>query len=134
MSKLKKKNAWVKYLPVIIAALIIPLVIGFLVSTPAFFNLATSNNWIDFWGGYAGSIIGGVITLIVMKTTLSNNVLLAEKEKRQNLCIQVSHLVSTFCIEMLAYRGKWKSLHSVADAVDSGIDQIEKIERGATTE
>ncbi len=128
----KSKSHYFMYLAIGLLALIIPLLIGLLVSTPAFFNIVITNDWIGFWGGYSGSIIGGIITLIVMKSTLSSSFLLQEREKRHILCNHVAHLVSNFCIEMLAYRSKWNYLFKVAEG--GPIDQERKIDIGATSE
>ena len=117
---------------IICGALIVPIIIGVLVSIPCVSWLDTSNDWIGFWGGYVGAIIGGIITLLVLSETIKDNQQTREKIRRQELCAQVANLVSSFCIEMMAYRSKWKTLYEKADGKE--IDAFSKIEYGATTE
>lgn len=70
-----------------IAVLIPPIIIAIFVSLPILPKLTNSNDWIGFWGGYVGSIFGGIITLIVLQKTLKSNeetlnrTLSAEKDK-----------------------------------------------------
>lgn len=112
--------------------LIVPVLVGGLVSFSLSPNLETNNDWIGFWGGYSGSLIGGFITLVVMKKTLDSNRLLQERNERQQLCNHVAKLVSDFCIEIMAYRSKWKTLYRQANG--GAIDSEKAIEMGATTE
>lgn len=113
-------------------ATFLPIIIGVIVSVPSLSWLETANDWIGFWGGYAGAIIGGLITLLVLFETLMDNRKTWEKNRRQELCMRVANLVSNFCIEMMAYRSKWNTLHKKADGKE--MDACSTIEYGATTE
>lgn len=57
--------------------IIIPIVTGIIISVDGPEWLETNNEWIGYWGGYAGAIIGGLVTLYVMHET--------NKEARKNL-------------------------------------------------
>ena len=114
------------------AILVIPVIIGIIVSVPGVSWLETSNDWIGFWGGYVGAIIGGLITLLVLSATIKDNQETQEKARRQELTARVANLVSNFCVEMMAYRSKWNALYAKAGGKE--IDSIERIEYGATTE
>jgi len=96
---------------IVCIALVMPILLGILVSIPSVAWLKTSNDWIGFWGSYAGAIIGGLITLLVLALTLKDNEKTQEKNRKQDLCMRVSTLVSSFCIEMMAYRSKWNALY-----------------------
>ncbi len=50
----------------------IPLVVYLMVMIPVFPS-KDNNDWAGFWGGYAGAIIGGFITLYVMFRSLIEN-------------------------------------------------------------
>ena len=50
--------------------IIIPAITAIIVSVSLFPCLETSNDWIGFLGSYLGSILGGIITLLVMQKTL----------------------------------------------------------------
>lgn len=114
------------------AIVVIPIIIGIIVSIPGVSWLETSNDWIGFWGSYIGAIIGGLMTLLVLSATIKDSHQTQEKIRRQELAARVANLVSNFCIEMMAYRSKWNTLYK--EAAGKGIDSIKKIEIGATTE
>lgn len=115
-----------------IVVLVVPVFIGVLVSISVCPELETSNDWIGFWGGYAGAIVGGIITLLVMQKTLESNRKSQERDEKRQLCNHVAKLVSDFCIEMMAYRSKMKTLSDQAHG--GAIPPEKKIEMGATTE
>lgn len=50
----------------------VPSVVYLLVMIPLF-PAGANNDWAGFWGGYAGAIIGGIITLYVMFKSLREN-------------------------------------------------------------
>lgn len=112
--------------------LIIPVCVGVLVSLSVWPKVSTSNDWIGFWGGYAGSIVGGVITLTVMWTSLQSNKKMQDLSTRQKLCDNVAQLVSIFCRELLAYRGRWNALYQASNG--GAIDQEKKLQYDATSE
>lgn len=74
-----KKYWWMILIGVIVALILIPLGIAFMLSFRVI-ETDTTNEWIGFWGGYLGSILGGVITLIVMNHTL--------KRDKENLMLE----------------------------------------------
>lgn len=117
---------------VILIIIIIPILVGVMMSLRFFDWLPTSNDWIGFWGGYAGAVVGGIITLIVMRQTLKNSEDLQHKSEKRQLANHIAALVSDFCIEMMAYRSKWNYLYEQAQGRE--IDAEKKIEIGATTE
>ena len=123
-------------LVIVLTAICIPVFVGVLMTFSVLPNLPTSNDWIGFFGGYIGSIIGGIITVWVMKVTLTNNKKLQERTDKQNTCQYIAHLIALFCCEMLAYRGRMNYLLREAekDGEHKPIDQRTKIEIHATTE
>lgn len=62
--------------------LLLPVIIAILVSLPILPKLANSNDWIGFWGGYLGSILGGIITLFVLKITIDDNNRLKKRDEK----------------------------------------------------
>lgn len=73
-----------------------------------FKTFTTSNDWIGFFGSYTGAIIGGLITLMVMNTTIENGdrnleISIDQNEKIQNknnkiaFCNDIATIVSAFC-------------------------------------
>lgn len=120
------------FLFIILAMFFIPVIIAKCVSSPGMYWLSTANDWIGFWGSYAGAIIGGLITLLVLSVTIADNKRAEEQKRRQELCAKVANLISNFCVEMMAYRSKWNALYKKAGGKE--IDTLEKIELGATTE
>lgn len=64
-----EKN-WKPVASIAILGLIGALCIGVGVSSPLFPRMTNSNDWIGFWGSYAGAIVGGIITLIGVSMTI----------------------------------------------------------------
>lgn len=126
------KNKIKKVIVIILLFLIIPIVTGVIVSVPSFSNLKTNNDWIGFWGSYFGAVLGGVITLLVMRTTLMNSKDMQHRDQKRQLCDHIAELSSEFCIELMAYRSKWNMLYKQAQG--ENINMEKKIEVGATTE
>ena len=112
--------------------IIIPAITAIIVSVSLFPCLETSNDWIGFLGSYLGSILGGIITHLVMQKTLVSSKELQRRDERRQLCNHIASLSSDFCIELMAYRSKWKMLYNQAQG--QSIDAEKKIELGATTE
>lgn len=130
---LKKINKVIKGIGLaIVLFLIIPAITAIIVSVSLFPCLETSNDWIGFLGGYLGSILGGIITLLVMKKTLTSSKEMQYRDERRQLCNHIASLASDFCIELMAYRSKWKLLYDQSNG--QAIDAEKKIELGATTE
>lgn len=129
---MKKAHVIIIFIILFSLVLITPVCVGGLVSISVWPKLSTSNDWIGFWGGYAGSIVGGVITLTVMWMSLKSNKKMQDLSMRQNLCNNVALLVSIFCRELLAYRGRWKTLYQESNG--RAIDQEKKLQYNATSE
>ena len=64
----------------VIAVLIIPpIIVGTVVSMDILNNWTNSNDWIGFWGGYLGSVMGaGVAAWGIIKTIRENRKLAVE--------------------------------------------------------
>ena len=78
VKKIKKYPKMAKSIivTVILILILIPLMVYGL-SEISVLPVCGSNDWASFWGGYLGAILGGIITLFVMRVTLIN-----EKEAR----------------------------------------------------
>ena len=105
---MKKYNILAIALAVICVIILVPLGIAFLLSF-SFIYTDTSNEWIGFWGGYLGAIIGGLSTLIVFKYTISYNNKLYDKDKRFVICKELIKLSSTYnfqvtCVIKASYK------------------------------
>lgn len=75
------KKKWIKFIVILIIVLaLIPLGVAYFLRFEVT-GVDKSNEWIGFWGGYLGAIIGGVITLLVMHLSL--------KDGRRNLYQQM---------------------------------------------
>lgn len=104
---MKKFNTATYGLIAILVFVFIPLCIAFLVSFN-FINTDTTNEWIGFWGGYLGSIIGVLSTLIVFKYTILRDKEVYDKDKRFNTSKEIIKLSS-------AYNFQLSSLVKVSD-------------------
>lgn len=67
-----------------IVFIIIPIAMGLIISIDGPVWLETENEWIGFWGGYAGAILGGLITLFVMWRTIKSSEEILKIDKKQN--------------------------------------------------
>jgi len=116
---MKKFNMATYILIAIFVFIFIPLGIAFLVSFD-FINTDTSNEWIGFWGGYLGAIIGGLITLFVMKKSLDSG----KEERRINFCeLMVDRLI---CVNKKASTVTLKSQTFLTSAMQQDIDDAIK--------
>ena len=59
-------------LGIIILSLMVAFFIGIGVSLPLFPKMTNANEWIGFWGSYAGAVIGGVITMMGVSMTIQS--------------------------------------------------------------
>lgn len=66
----------------VVGLLLRPIIIAILVSLPILPKLTNNNDWIGFWGGYLGSILGGMITLFVLKITIDDNNKLRKRDEK----------------------------------------------------
>lgn len=84
---------------VLITAIIIitiPIVVGIGVSLPIFQNIENSNDWIGFWGGYLGAILGGLVTLYVLWSTVNNNEKARRRDEKIHFFEKIIELFSRF--------------------------------------
>lgn len=101
----------------IILGVLIPLVVTSLTTLipSPIPNFETSNDWIGFFGSYMGSILGGIITLIVMKETiesgnrnLETNIIENKKIQKRNeriqFCNHIASLIASYCYESRRYK------------------------------
>lgn len=116
----------------ILLFIVIPAITAVIVSVSIFPCLETNNDWIGFLGSYFGSILGGIITLLVMQKTLTSSKEMQRRDERRELCNHIASLSSDFCIELMAYRSKWNMLYK--ESKGQGIDAEKKVELRATTE
>ena len=65
---------------VLVAIVISPIFIAVFVSLPVLDGLSADNDWIGFWGGYIGAIMGGIITIYVLLKTIREN----KEQQRRN--------------------------------------------------
>lgn len=84
----------------IILVLLAPLAVTVLTSvmTSPISNFETSNDWIGFFGSYIGAILGGIITLIVMKCTNNSNRDIENENRKNEFCHNLSDLISDYCV------------------------------------
>ena len=73
--------------------ILVPLGIAFILSF-RFIETDTTNEWIGFWGGYLGAIIGGIITLAVMQKTLKSEHDNRNREEKIVYFNQITNLIS----------------------------------------
>ena len=79
-----------------IVLIIIPIAAGALVSIDGPAWLETENEWIGFWGGYLGSLVGVGAAIYVMKITI-----LHEKEERKRrekieFCLKINEYIMEY--------------------------------------
>lgn len=64
---------WKLVVSITIVSMIIPIAVGVGVSLPIFKHIVINNDWIGFWGSYVGTFLGGMITLYVLWSTITDN-------------------------------------------------------------
>lgn len=77
------KDKW-KIILIALVCVIAPVLIGMGVSADILNDWTNDNDWIGFWGSYAGAIMGGLITLYVMHYTIKNNEDSLRIERKKN--------------------------------------------------
>lgn len=84
----------------LIILVLLPLAVTVLTSviTSPISNFETSNDWIGFFGSYIGTILGGIITLIVMKGTINSNRDIENENRKNEFCNNLSDLISDYCV------------------------------------
>lgn len=89
-------NSYRKWVPLIIAALVVAPVVVIFMTSVDLIPVNTSNDWIGFWGSYLGAILGGTITLCVLYITIEQNRKDSTKNEKNNYCMQLIDLVSEY--------------------------------------
>lgn len=125
-----------EYIVGLVVVCIFPLLIA--VGTSAdILNWATNDNdWIEFWGGYIGSVLGGVITLFVMFKSLADSKKTLQETLSNERYIQERNEVSMFSnlliekcakfsieVEEMIYKGH----HCVVEQKETRKVDIERI-------
>ena len=111
------------FIGIIVIFLVIPLGIAVLVSF-RFICTDTSNEWIGFWGGYLGSIIGGLITLYVLVKTLQDNRESQQREERILFCNYIAEISGKICTS--ANNEAIFTQKAVEDSADPAEEEIYK--------
>lgn len=75
---------------------IVPLAVACMLNF-RFICTDTTNEWIGFWGGYLGSVIGGLITLFVLRETLKDNKMSQIRQEKVDFCNYISELIGRLC-------------------------------------
>lgn len=101
--KRKVENVFVVIGILSLIFIIIPVIIGIIVSVNGPLWLETSNEWIGFWGGYLGSILGGIITLLVLWYTIKDNKKARDREEKIIFYDRLIEIESLYCQEIGNY-------------------------------
>ncbi len=82
------------------------IVLVIVIMTPLFVAVGTSadilnwavndNDWIGFWGGYSGTLIGGIITLFVLFKSLADSKKTLKKTLENERYIQERNDITIF--------------------------------------
>lgn len=115
---------------------IFPVLVAILVSIPILDGLSASNDWIGFWGGYIGSLLGGVITLYVLIKTLESakEERIAEEKSRFfkeliDLVLDIDFYQKRILKEQMEIRGDKLQKIMEYNALISKIGMLIKIEK-----
>ena len=115
---------------------IFPVLVAILVSIPILDGLSSSNDWIGFWGGYIGSLLGGVITLYVLIKTLESakEERIAEEKSRFfkeliDLVLDIDFYQKRILKEQMEIRGDKLQKIMEYNALISKIGMLIKIEK-----
>lgn len=85
-----------EYIILLLVCTLIPLGIGYGVSADIFCEWTNSNDWIGFWGNYAGAVLGGMISMIILKHTIKSDF----NEKLLNELVEYHVYVQQTCNKM----------------------------------
>lgn len=80
-----------------------PIFIGIGVSADILNDWTNSNDWIGFWGSYAGAVVGGIITLVVLWNTLEDNKRARNREEKINYYNNLIEIMAVFFSDMGNY-------------------------------
>lgn len=76
----------IKLALIILICIIAPIIIGWGVSQDILNEWTNDNDWIGFWGSYVGAILGGLVSLYVMRYTINKTERIAELERKKEFC------------------------------------------------
>ena len=133
---LKTKKEKILLIGTVCFIVIFPVLVAILVSIPILDGLSSSNDWIGFWGGYIGSLLGGVITLYVLIKTLESakEERIAEEKSRFfkeliDLVLDIDFYQKRILKEQMEIRGDKLQKIMEYNALISKIGMLIKIEK-----
>ena len=88
VDKIRKHPKRVIIIVIVTILVLIPLMV-YVLSEVSVLPVCGNNDWAGFWSGYLGSILGGLITLFVMKYTLINEKEARKREEKINFFNQI---------------------------------------------
>lgn len=133
---MKTKKEKILLIGTVCFIVIFPVLVAILVSIPILDGLSASNDWIGFWGGYIGSLLGGVITLYVLIKTLESakEERIAEEKSRFfkeliDLVLDIDFYQKRILKEQMEIRGDKLQKIMEYNALISKIGMLIKIEK-----
>ena len=133
---MKTKKEKILLIGTVCFIVIFPVLVAILVSIPILDGLSSSNDWIGFWGGYIGSLLGGVITLYVLIKTLESakEERIAEEKSRFfkeliDLVLDIDFYQKRILKEQMEIRGDKLQKIMEYNALISKIGMLIKIEK-----
>lgn len=97
------KKYWKIFTIAIFLSIITPIIIGFGVSQDILNDWTNDNDWIGFWGSYAGAVIGSIVTLLVLWRTLEDNRLAREREEKVNYYNNLINTIALYLTDLDIY-------------------------------
>lgn len=92
----------------------VPIFLAWIIPKESFIsNFTSDNDWIGFYGSYSGSVIGGLITLMVMMVTIKSGKKDLNRNIDENKRIQDINDANQFCDKMIDLVGDYCSDTSV---------------------
>lgn len=133
---MKTKKEKILLIGTVCFIVIFPVLVAILVSIPILDGLSASNDRIGFWGGYIGSLLGGVITLYVLIKTLESakEERIAEEKSRFfkeliDLVLDIDFYQKRILKEQMEIRGDKLQKIMEYNALISKIGMLIKIEK-----
>lgn len=99
------KNPWWKWILILIILLLCPIALNCILGqyTPCNIKVVgKEDDWIDFWGGYLGAIIGASVGFVTMWKTIKHNTLTVLINQQENY-IKELELSLSKCIEPISF-------------------------------
>ena len=81
----------------------IPLFIDWLIIGNKFPSNITNTEWVSFWGGYAGAILGGIVSLIGIYCTIR----FTREENRSDREMQIKPVFDIYCRHLSEVKENW---------------------------